>query len=241
MHERAHREDVSSRFFAGTAHTYDRVVRWGTYGLDDYWKRRLMAHVPTDATRILDLACGTGIVLEHLRARAPHAALVGVDYTAEYLAHAMQRFEGDPLDLTLLHSNAETVQLHGEFDAVVSSYLPKYVDASHLFERFHEHVRPGATVAFHDFGHPHGVSRVLWKLHMRALKVFSRHVLPSWRACLDQDLESLIRQSRWQDSYEATFKRFGYRDVRVEKLSYRTAYIVSARRVAGSVVRSTYP
>ena len=92
MERRADRESVSERFFRGTANSYDRVARLLSYGLDGRWKRRLMTYVPPDATRILDLACGTGIVLGYLHARAPHAALVGVDFTAEYLDVARRKF-----------------------------------------------------------------------------------------------------------------------------------------------------
>ena len=134
------------------------------------------------------------------------------------------------MDVTLIQSNAETVELTGTFDCVVSSYLPKYVGANELFDRFHDHIEPGTVVAFHDFGHPHAFTRLVWNAHMFAIKQLARHVVRSWRECLEDDLHALIRHSRWQDSYAATFKRFGYTDIRVEKLSFRTAYIVSARR-----------
>ena len=230
MLEREDREGVTAAFFQGNAQTYDRVVNWGTYGMDRRWKERLVAHVPTDARRILDLACGTGIVLEHLHARAPQAALVGVDFTQGYLDVALQRFEGRDLDLELIHSNAETVELSGTFDAVVSSYLPKYANANHVFEAFHDRLAPGTPVAFHDFAYPHAFARVVWRVHMAFLKHVGRRLLPSWRACFEENLESLIQHSGWQHSYKATFERFGYTDVRLEVLNFRTAYLVSGRR-----------
>jgi len=229
MKSRAVREDVVDRFFDGTGRSYDRVVDITTWGLDRHWKRELMRWVPRDAERILDLACGTGIVLERLHTRCPHAALVGVDITAEYMAVAKEKFRGRDLDLTFIHSNAEEMELTGTFDTVVSSYIPKYVDPDVLLERLKPHLRPGAIVALQDFDHPRGwLPRKLWGAHMGLLKTFGRKVFPEWDVCFDANLAELIRLCEWTRRYKQAYERHGFQDIKHQRLSWRTASIVGA-------------
>jgi len=229
--DRSRREALVEGFFAGTGRTYDQVVAVTTLGLDGYWKRRLLAHVPAGARSILDLACGTGIVTRRLHERAPQARIVGVDLTEDYLAVARQSFADVDADVTFLHANAEIVDLDGTFDVVVSSYIPKYVDADALIGRFDPHLEPGGIVALHDFDYPSGwIPRAVWRAHMQLVRVVGCRLVPSWKQCLDANLESLIRDAHWVSIYLDAFARFGYEDVRHEKLSFRTAGIVSARK-----------
>jgi len=53
---------VVYRFFSGTGFSYDRVATLCTWGFDRYWKRRIIAAIPSGSARILDQACGTGIL-----------------------------------------------------------------------------------------------------------------------------------------------------------------------------------
>jgi demethylmenaquinone methyltransferase/2-methoxy-6-polyprenyl-1,4-benzoquinol methylase len=230
MADRAAREDLVEGFFSGTGRSYDRVVRLTTFGLDARWKRRLLAHVPEDATSILDLACGTGILTGMLHEQRPAARIVGVDITEEYLAVARARFR-EVEDIRFQLSNAETMRLDGRFDTVVSSYIPKYVDPEVLLDRLEGHLDPGAVVALHDFDHPHAaVPRAVWRAHMWGLRTIGRRLFPEWEVCFDRRLASLIRDSHWVSRYRQALERRGFQDVRHEKLTFRSASIVSARR-----------
>jgi demethylmenaquinone methyltransferase/2-methoxy-6-polyprenyl-1,4-benzoquinol methylase len=229
LNTRTDRESLVERFFRGTGSSYDRVVRLTTFGLDAHWKRRLLSHVPESASSILDLACGTGIVTGLLHAARPNARIHGVDMTKEYLDLARERMRGVP-GITFTESNAETMELEGTFDCVVSSYIPKYVKPHVLLDRLEGHLRPGAVIALHDFDHPHGVvSRTVWNAHMWLLKTFGRKIFPEWSEVFDEDLADVIRDSRWAGRYRRALRKHGYEDVAYEKLSFRTAGIVSAR------------
>ena len=228
---RHQREALVGRFFKGTGASYDRVVAVTTYGLDKSWKRRLLRHVPEDAASILDLACGTGILTMMLHRRCPDARIVGVDITDEYMVLAREKFEGTSADVEFVLSNAETMELEGSFDAVVSCYIPKYVDPNVLLERLDGHVRPGGVIAVHDFDYPRGrIPRALWTMHMAFLNHVGRRVFPMWDEVFDEDLADLIRDSRWAKRYMAALADHGYVDVERESLDSRMASIVTARR-----------
>ena len=227
----ARREALVDRWFDGTGASYDRVVAWTTLGLDGYWKRRMLAVLPERATRVLDLACGTGIVLERLARRYPDAELVGVDLTREYLDVAGTKLGRKDIDARLIHANAETVAFDGRFDVVSASYLPKYVDAERLLANLTPHVAPGGTVVMHDFTYPKVLLlRWAWYGWMRLLATAGRRVFPAWDKAFDDELLHFIVRSRWPRSFVRAFEQHGYVDVTCEPVSGRMATIVSARR-----------
>ena len=231
MKTRAVREDVVDKFFHGTGRSYDRVVDITTYGLDRHWKRQLLKLIPRGAGRILDLACGTGIVTKRIHKLHPEAQIVGVDITEEYLAVAREKFAEIEADVTFIHSNAEEMELEGQFDAVVSCYIPKYVDPDILLERLEGHVAPGGIVALHDFDYPRGwLSRGIWNTHMWLLKHVGRRMFPQWKVVFEENLAELIRESKWTRRYKQAFERHGYTRIRHDRLSWRSASIISAMR-----------
>ncbi len=217
-------------FFEGTAASYDRVVALTTFGLDRVWKRALLRCVPRGARTVLDLACGTGIVTKALLQRRPRARVTGVDVTAEYLAVARRRFArlGDRVTLRL--GNAEDVLLDGPYDAVVASYLPKYVDAGRLVANLLPHLAPGAVVAFHDFTVPGSpLPRALWTAWMRVVARVGPWAFPEWRVAFDRRLEALVRTSRWPEDLHAALAAAAFDDVRTTSLVLGTGGLVSGR------------
>ena len=87
MTRRERHERIFRIFPPGTGAHYDEIVRFSTDDRDHRWKEALLEKVPSPR-RVLDLACGTGILSSMLRSRYPEAEIVGVDINEEYLAVA---------------------------------------------------------------------------------------------------------------------------------------------------------
>jgi len=228
------REALVDRWFTGTGKSYDRVVAWTTMGLDSYWKKRILAALPETADSALDLACGTGIVLKRLAKKYPGARLVGVDLTNEYLDVARDKLRREGVEVELIHANAELAPLTGSFDAVCSSYLPKYVDPDRLLACITPHVGPGGRVVLHDFVYPKTwLYRRVWRVWMWTLNVFGRRAFPAWEKAFDKELVTVIQNTHWPREFMAAFKRHGYVDIKRWNLSARSSMIVSAARPPG--------
>jgi len=76
--------------------------------------------VPNDATQILDLGAGTGLLAALIRARFPDASLHLIDLSAAMLAKARERFEGDTRT-TFEVAGYSVAALQGRYNAVVSA------------------------------------------------------------------------------------------------------------------------
>jgi demethylmenaquinone methyltransferase/2-methoxy-6-polyprenyl-1,4-benzoquinol methylase len=227
----ARKEELVRRFFPGTGATYDAVARTTTLGLDASWKQRVIALVPRSARRILDLACGTGILTFHLLRHRPAARVVGVDITEEYLAVARERHRRRGGNAAFVLSDAHTAPLasHAPFDAAVSCYLPKYADAPTLLAHIDPFLAPGARVVFHDFTRPRGaLARALWRAWFRVLDGWGPEFFPGWERVFDRTLRDLIERSDWVGQFRGALEDLGYRSIRKIRLSFSSAAIVTA-------------
>ena len=79
--------------FSNIARGYDVRNRMMTFGLDILWRRRAAALLPA-ASRVLDLACGTGDFCLAVRRRLPSAELRGIDISQTMLSVARRKCPG---------------------------------------------------------------------------------------------------------------------------------------------------
>ncbi|MFH1465227.1 MAG: methyltransferase domain-containing protein [Pseudomonadota bacterium] len=126
--------DLVHAHFTARAERYDRSSRWCTDG--DILDRMVALLRPTPATRLLDLAVGTGLVSRHLRPRVGH--ITGLDITEAMVAQAR-----DAVD-ELVISPAETMPFaDGTFDAVVCRQGIQFMDLAPALAEVHRVLRPG--------------------------------------------------------------------------------------------------
>lgn len=223
------KRDYVKRFFRDTGETYDTIVRLGTCGIDGVWKRRMLQELG-EPRRILDLACGTGILTLAIARRFPDADVVGVDITAGYLDVA--RRKAARLGLTRVrfeHGWAEDVAADRPFDAITSSYLAKYADLPRLVPRLLPLLAPRGRMLFHDFSYPHHrVLAAMWERYMVLLRIVLGRRYPEWNEVLIE-LPDLIRRTTWVADAAAALTAAGL-EVQTEVLMLQGATLVHARR-----------
>jgi ubiquinone/menaquinone biosynthesis C-methylase UbiE len=118
--------------YAGLSHQYDS--RWsfyieathgGTLARLRITRPRITQPSIKVDERLLDVGCGTGILLQRLSAAFPALRLAGVDPTSEMLAVARQRLKPE---IRLEQAWAEMLPFHNEtFDIVVSCNIFHYI------------------------------------------------------------------------------------------------------------------
>lgn len=124
----------------------------------------LLAHVPRDHRRILDLGTGDGRLLALLGIDRGEMLGVGLDFSPLMLEAAHKRLADDARIVLVRHDLAEPLPALGRFDAVVSSMAIHHLDHERkrsLYGEVFELLEPGGVFA--NFEH---VASPTHRLHL---------------------------------------------------------------------------
>ena len=225
------RIELVHRFFSGTGSSYDRVVMLNTFGMDLWWKKKILGKIPDGALRILDQGCGTGILTLRIARKFPRCRVTGVELREEYLSLAREKAKALKIsNVDFILGRAEEVLLDGAFDCVTSSYLAKYVELEPLIRNIGKMLRPGGVLAMHDFTYPSNrtFARV-WEFYFRLLQTAGSWKFPEWREVYER-LPEFLRESSWVAELTRILAGSGFSRVRVEPLTWGTSALVTARK-----------
>ena len=223
------RAEMVHRFFSGTGTTYDRIVSLTTLGFDGRWKERIVDKIPAGSTKIMDQACGTGILTLKIARKFPRAQVTGVDVTEEYLRIAKERVKASGLrNVELILGRAEEIVPGGGWDCVTSSYLAKYADLDRLVGNMGKMLRPGGVVIMHDFTYPSNLTFArVWGFYFILLQTAGARWYPVWKPAFD-GLPALIRETDWVDRLQRLLRERRFTGVAVDKLTFGTSALVTA-------------
>ncbi len=223
--------ELVHRFFSGTGLSYDFMVNLCTLGFDRCWKKEILERVPQGSIRILDQACGTGILTFKIARKFPRSRVIGVDLLEEYLSIAREKARRENLEnVEFILGKAEEVFLRQEFDCVTSSYLAKYAELGALTRNVKKMLRSGGVLLMHDFTYPpnHAFAR-LWELYFRILQGAGRRRYPQWGAILN-DLPQLLRETKWVAELIRALGENAFSDISIRPLTFGTSAIVTAKK-----------
>ena len=133
--------------FREIAERYDRYRRILIPCFDDFY-RTVADMVPFSSEQtfdVLDLGAGTGLLTHFLRERFPEARYTLMDFTAEMLEKAKQRF-GESPKLRYRVADYAEADWEGTYDLVVSSLSIHHLGDEakrRLYRKVIEHLRPG--------------------------------------------------------------------------------------------------
>ena len=170
------------RQYTALASSYDRT--WERYVRDS--TTLALEEFPTSpALRVLDIGCGTGVLLRRALDADPTRTAIGVDVTLNMLRQAAQRL---PHTVPLICASGENVPLlDASVDLVVSTSALHYMrDPIKMLREARRLLVPGGTVIIGDW------CRDYWT--MFALDHVLRWVDPSHAATLSG--ETLVRLMR---------------------------------------------
>ena len=118
-------------------------------GYEELQQAVVAATVDVHATRVLELATGTGETALRVRAEHPEASWVGIDASEPMLARARERLPDADLRLQRLEDELPA----GPFDLVVSALAIHHLDGPgkrDLFSRVAGVLRPGGVFVLGD-------------------------------------------------------------------------------------------
>lgn len=216
--------------FDGAASRYDDVVRVTTVGMDVLWKRRMVAAIPGDRAydRVLDLACGTGMVTSRLARRYPEATVVGLDVSPDMLSVARVRNEEG--NVRFVEKPAEEIGDFGpdSFDLVTASYLPKYVDVGTLAAEAATVLADDGVAVFHDFTYPRSPAyAAVFEAYWAILRRILPHV-PGYERVATELRDLIVDAAGWPEELRTALQEAGVDRVSIERQPLDVAAIVTA-------------
>ncbi|HTK84382.1 MAG TPA: methyltransferase domain-containing protein [Patescibacteria group bacterium] len=224
---------VAEKFYRSNGDTYDRVAGLSTVGLDSWWKHLILKHMPPHPRRVLDQACGTGILTLKIASRYPRCQVTGVDMQEDYVAIA--RLKAKAMGLTnveFIHGRPEDVILtSNSVDCITSSYLAKYADLDRLVGQAARMLRPGrGTLIVHELTYPsHGILRFLWRLHMKFLQTYSSARYPEWEETI-RELPPVLQETQWLAILVDALRNYQFYDIQSKRLTLDATALVVARK-----------
>lgn len=220
-------QSVAKSFFSNrNAASYDRIVKYTTFGKDSLWKQNIANYITPEHKYILDVACGTGIFSSFI-SNIPYKDLIGVDLTYSYISNAKAK-RGYSL---LVNSMAELLPFKSEsFDCIVSCYLAKYAKISLMVDEIWRLLKKGGLVIFNDFVYPFNkIMRLLWNSYFNILKL-SGQIIKSWKYVF-YNLDEVIRRSTWTKDLKIALEKKGFRSLDVKYYTGGTSAIISAFKI----------
>jgi len=209
------------KMFDQISKRYDLINHLLSFGIDKYWRRQLIHHLPQgDDIRLLDLATGTGDQLITLvkKAKQVNTAL-GLDMSLEMIrlgqskiidksyAHQITFMQGDATDIDLHNSSVECITM--------SFGIRNVTSVEKCLEECFRVLTPSGRVMILEFSLPK--NRLIRGLHL----FYLRHVLPL--------LAGWISKNRKAYKYlNNTVETFPYGEAFLEKLKKAGFYRVKA-------------
>ena len=171
--------------FNAIAATYDQINRYSSFGLDGYWRNRLIRRLKTtDAQHVLDVACGTG-VLSWAIVRKLHLKVTGLDLSTYMLAEAKKKamcrnIASQYPAPVFIEGCAEKLPFPDHtFDAVTIAFgVRNFAHRPAAFNEAWRVLRPDGTLLILEFSTP---KNPIWSALFR---LYFRHILPLWGAAV---------------------------------------------------------
>ncbi len=207
------------------------MVNFATFGVDRRWKRRIVDLIPPNSTRVLDLACGTGISTFAIANRYPNCHVVGVELRDEHLQIARQKVQKFRIrNVELVLCRAEDYQSGEPFDCITSSYLAKYADLKRLTRNTKKMLKKGGLLLMHDFTYPPKAYLVwIWRFYFKTLQLMGSRLFPAWRE-IYYGLPALIQETCWVPELKEALRENGFKDIQIEYLMAYGSAIVTGRK-----------
>jgi tRNA (cmo5U34)-methyltransferase len=200
-------EITASAYFGSMAEGYDSLIRRAVPRYDEMLSR-LVDYLPTVASSILELGCGTGNLSLALAERYPQASLTFLDAAPELLqttrARLAEKHAATARRARFVEATFETIDSGlGPFDLVVSSISLHHVkDKGSLYKHIYAMVAPGGTFRFSD--QLRGGTDAIHELNWRRWLEFCR----TRGNCSEDEVTSLLEHAAAHDHYTPLNEHF---------------------------------
>ena len=216
---------------------YDFLLHLMTLTLDSKWRKRLLSRIDfSSEVKILDLACGTGLVtFEVAHSTATPQLVVGLDLSPAMLriARRNELRKGESCSIEFVRAAGEFLPFRSElFDYItVGLAFRNFADKLAVFRESLRTLRRAGCFLSVDFVRP-GNSYVwsIYRFHIFCvLPTIGRIVSSHWKRTLVYLANSITLAASPEDVC-AFLKEVGFRSVFLEKMSLGIVALIGAQK-----------
>ena len=231
--EQTKKEQVEE-MFDNIAPSYDRLNHIISFNLDRIWRRRVMRIVRrAKATKIMDIATGTGDLAIALAKSIEPAHILGIDLSEEMLTVARRKVQKQGLEsrITLEKGDAENLAMvdSNSIDAATVAFgVRNFENLEQGLREIHRTLREGGTFVVLELSVPK--NRLIRWFYAQ----YSHRILPGIGAMISKDKQAYIYLPESIDEFPAP-ERFaemlrsaGFKGVKRHKQSFGVAHIYEA-------------
>ena len=215
------------RLFGGIARRYDLANHVLSLGCDFWWRRRAAATVRKwGASRILDLATGSGDLALAIGKKCPGAVVTGADFCLPMLEEARRKgvarlVQADGLALPFAD---------GAFDAVTIAFGLRNMESLQLgLGEMARVIQPDGHLLVLDFAMPGAVLRPFYRFYLHRVLPGLARLLTGDRGAYEY-LGASIESFPAGEGMNAMIRETGFADAKCEPLTGGVVAMYTARR-----------
>ncbi len=215
-------DDISPR--------YDFLNHLLSFGVDYYWRRRLVNALPADLSRpVLDVAAGTGDVGIAIKKRHPNVVVVGLDYAFRMTCLCQTKVRSRGLeDFFVLQGDGEALPFPDHrFSALTIAFGFRNIGHySRALAEFHRVLVPGGKLLILEFAEP--TSKTLGALY----RFYFKRILPRIGALFSRSdayryLPESVEHFPPRAELTALMRTAGFNEVSIENLTFGTVTLAT--------------
>ena len=220
--------------FDNIAPSYDKLNHIISFNLDRIWRRRVMRIVRrAKATKIMDIATGTGDLAIAMAKRVDRTQILGIDLSEEMLAVARRKVQKQGLEERIMLEKGDAENLHmvetGSIDAATVAFgVRNFENLEGGLKEIHRTLREGGKFVVLELSVPK--NRLIRWFYAQ----YSHRILPGIGAMISKDKQAYVYLPESIDEFPAPerfveiLKGVGFKDVKRRKQSFGVAHIYEA-------------
>lgn len=220
--------------FDNIAPSYDKLNHIISFNLDRIWRRRVMRIVRrAKASKIMDIATGTGDLAIAMAKRVDRTQILGIDLSEEMLAVARRKVQKQGLEERIMLEKGDAENLHmvetGSIDAATVAFgVRNFENLEGGLKEIHRTLREGGKFVVLELSVPK--NRFIRWFYAQ----YSHRILPGIGAMISKDKQAYVYLPESIDEFPAPerfveiLKGVGFKDVKRRKQSFGVAHIYEA-------------
>lgn len=171
-------KEVIQAMFDNIAPNYDRLNHSLSFGMDRYWRKKMVRTFPEHAHRVLDLATGTGDLAIALLKYHLQIEVTAIDFSEKMLNIARKKIQNTPLASRITFQQVDAMALPYEdnfFDVCTVAFgVRNFENLLQGLQEMHRVLKPKGCLLILEFGTPRN------KMINQMYKLYSQTWLPRW-------------------------------------------------------------